>query len=42
MNGSPVDPLKVDAPPVEPISEVNKPKFEKIKSVVLDLLGTFN
>ena len=42
MNGSPVDPLKVDAPPVEPISEVNKPKFEKIKLVVLNLLGTFN
>jgi murein DD-endopeptidase MepM/ murein hydrolase activator NlpD len=42
MNGSPVDPLKVDAPPVEPISEANKPKFEKIKSVVLNLLGTFN
>jgi murein DD-endopeptidase MepM/ murein hydrolase activator NlpD len=42
MNGSPVDPLKVDAPPVEPISEVNKPKFEKTKSVVLNLLGTFN
>jgi len=42
MNGSPVDPLKVDAPPVEPISEANKPNFEKNKSVVLDLLGTFN
>jgi murein DD-endopeptidase MepM/ murein hydrolase activator NlpD len=42
MNGSPVDPLKVDAPPVEPISEINKPKFEKAKSVILDLLGTFN
>jgi murein DD-endopeptidase MepM/ murein hydrolase activator NlpD len=42
MNGSPVDPLKVDAPPVEPISEENKAKFEKIKSVILDLLGTFN
>src|SRR5664280_2822129 len=41
-NGSPVDPLKVDAPPVEPISEENKGKFEKIKSVVLSLLGTFN
>jgi murein DD-endopeptidase MepM/ murein hydrolase activator NlpD len=41
-NGSPVDPLKVDAPPVEPISEENKEKFEKIKTVVLDLLGTFN
>jgi murein DD-endopeptidase MepM/ murein hydrolase activator NlpD len=41
-NGSPVDPLKVDAPPVEPISEENKVKFEKIKTVVLSLLGTFN
>jgi murein DD-endopeptidase MepM/ murein hydrolase activator NlpD len=42
MNGSPVDPLKVDAPPVEPIFEENKVKFEKIKTVVLSLLGTFN
>jgi murein DD-endopeptidase MepM/ murein hydrolase activator NlpD len=41
MNGSPVDPLKVDAPPVEPVSETNKAKFEKTKSVVLSLLNTF-
>lgn len=41
-NGSPVDPLKVDAPPVEPVSEENKGKFEEIKTVVLSLLGTFN
>jgi murein DD-endopeptidase MepM/ murein hydrolase activator NlpD len=41
-NGSPVDPLKVDAPPVEPVSEENKVKFENIKTVVLSLLGTFN
>jgi len=41
-NGSPVDPLKVDAPPVEPVSEENKVKFEKIKTVILSLLGTFN
>jgi murein DD-endopeptidase MepM/ murein hydrolase activator NlpD len=41
MNGSPVDPLKVDAPPVEPVSEENKAKFEKIKTVVLSLIGTF-
>ena len=41
-NGSPVDPLRVEAPPVEPISDVNKNKFEKIKTVVLSLLGTFN
>ena len=42
QNGSPVDPLKVDAPPVEPVSEANNARFEKIKSVVLSLLGTFN
>jgi murein DD-endopeptidase MepM/ murein hydrolase activator NlpD len=42
QNGSPVDPLKVDAPPVEPVSEENRVKFEKIKTVVLSLLGTFN
>jgi len=41
-NGSPVDPLKVEAPPVEPVSEVNLPRFEKNKQVVLSLLGTFN
>ncbi len=41
-NGSPVDPLKVDAPPVEPISGENKVRYEKVKSVVLSLLGTFN
>jgi len=42
MNGSPVDPLKVDAPPVEPISGENKAKFEKMKTVVLSLLGTLD
>jgi murein DD-endopeptidase MepM/ murein hydrolase activator NlpD len=41
-NGYPVDPLKVDAPPVEPVSEENKNKFEEIKTVVLSLLGTFD
>jgi len=39
-NGSPVDPFKVDAPPVEPVSEQNKQRFEINKSVVLGLLGT--
>jgi murein DD-endopeptidase MepM/ murein hydrolase activator NlpD len=39
--GSPVDPLKVEAPPVEPVSEANKEKFEKSKTVVLILLETF-
>jgi murein DD-endopeptidase MepM/ murein hydrolase activator NlpD len=42
QNGSPVDPLKVDAPPVEPVSGENMVKFEKNKAVVLSLLGTFN
>jgi murein DD-endopeptidase MepM/ murein hydrolase activator NlpD len=41
-NGSPVDPLKVDAPSVEPVSEENKIKFEKSKTVVLSLLSTIN
>ena len=41
MNGSPVDPLSVKAPPVEPVSEANKARFEKTKSVVLSLLNTF-
>jgi murein DD-endopeptidase MepM/ murein hydrolase activator NlpD len=40
-NGSPVDPLKVEAPPVEPVSESNKVKFKKTKTVVLSLLDTF-
>jgi murein DD-endopeptidase MepM/ murein hydrolase activator NlpD len=42
MNGSPVDPLKVDAPSVEPVSDTNRIRFEKNKFVVLSLLGTFN
>lgn len=42
QNGSPVDPLKVDAPPIEPVSDDNKERFEKTKTVVLSLLGTFN
>jgi murein DD-endopeptidase MepM/ murein hydrolase activator NlpD len=41
QNGSPVDPLKVDAPPVEPISAENKERFEKNKTVILNLLETF-
>ena len=41
-NGYPVDPLKVDAPAVEPVLPENMEKFEKIRSVVLSLLGSFN
>jgi murein DD-endopeptidase MepM/ murein hydrolase activator NlpD len=40
-NGSPIDPLKVDAPPVEPVSDENRARFEKVKTVILSLLGTF-
>ena len=41
-NGSPVDPLKVDAPPVEPVKEENRTRFEKARSVITALLGTIN
>jgi murein DD-endopeptidase MepM/ murein hydrolase activator NlpD len=41
-NGSPVDPLTVEAPSVEPVLEKDKARFEKIKTVILSLLGTFN
>jgi murein DD-endopeptidase MepM/ murein hydrolase activator NlpD len=41
MNGSPVDPLKVEAPSVEPVSQENLPRFEISKEVVTSLLGTF-
>ena len=41
MNGTPVDPLKVEAPPVEPISPDNMAAFDKTKTVVLSLLDTF-
>jgi len=41
MNGSPVDPLKVEAPPVEPVSPENMENFEKIKKVAVGLLDTF-
>jgi murein DD-endopeptidase MepM/ murein hydrolase activator NlpD len=42
QNGYPVDPLKVDAPPVEPVSQENMARFEINKTVILSLLGTFN
>ncbi len=41
QNGSPIDPLKVIAPPSEPVAEVNREKFEKIREVNLNLLSTF-
>jgi len=38
-NGYPVDPLKVEAPPVEPVKEENLEKFNKIKFVTALLLS---
>jgi murein DD-endopeptidase MepM/ murein hydrolase activator NlpD len=40
-NGYPVDPLSVEAPPVEPVLDTNKAKYDKVKIVVLSLLDTF-
>jgi murein DD-endopeptidase MepM/ murein hydrolase activator NlpD len=41
QNGTPIDPLKVIAPPSEPVTDANRDRFEKIKQVNLDLLSTF-
>ncbi|MBA7588230.1 Murein DD-endopeptidase MepM [subsurface metagenome] len=40
--GHPINPLKVKAPPVEPVSEENREDYEKIKSVITDLLNTIH
>jgi len=40
-NGSPVDPLAVEAPPVEPVMEENRERFGINKEVVLCLLESF-
>lgn len=40
QNGTPVDPLKVIAPPAEPVTEANRERFEKIREVNLNLLST--
>jgi murein DD-endopeptidase MepM/ murein hydrolase activator NlpD len=36
--GEPVDPLKVEAPPVEPVSAANKAAFDSVKTNTLKLL----
>lgn len=41
-NGYPVDPLKVEAPPVEPVADSNIVRFEKVMRVALSLLQTVN
>ncbi|HJX72175.1 MAG TPA: peptidoglycan DD-metalloendopeptidase family protein [Bacteroidales bacterium] len=40
-NGSPVDPLKVEAPPVEPVREENRQAFDSVKILVLKRLNSF-
>lgn len=39
-NGQAVDPLKIDAPPVEPVSEDNKENFKKVSTVMKLLLDS--
>jgi murein DD-endopeptidase MepM/ murein hydrolase activator NlpD len=39
-NGSPIDPLKVEAPPVEPISDSNKMVFGQVRDSLLNILQT--
>ncbi len=40
-NGSPVDPLRVEAPPVEPVHEDNMARFAKSKKVIECLIESF-
>lgn len=40
-NGTPVDPLTIEAPSVEPVSEANMARFGKSKTVIMSLLETF-
>lgn len=40
-NGYAVDPLRVEAPPVEPVSEENKERYEKISKVFIQLIDSF-
>ncbi len=41
-NGSPVDPLRVESPPVEPVDSTNMENFRKINYVVMRLLETID
>ncbi|MCU0457095.1 MAG: M23 family metallopeptidase [Bacteroidales bacterium] len=40
-NGSPVDPLAVEAPPVEPVADTNMIRFDRNRLLVMSLLSTF-
>lgn len=41
-NGSPVDPLKVEAPPVEPVAPEGKELFGKVSEAYIQLLSTIS
>jgi len=41
-NGSPVDPLRVESPPVEPVAQEGKELFSKVAEGYIQLLGTIN
>jgi murein DD-endopeptidase MepM/ murein hydrolase activator NlpD len=40
-NNMPVDPLKVEAPPVEPVKEQNKQAFDSVKAVTIKRLSSY-
>lgn len=40
-NGSPVDPLKIESPPVDPVAATDTARFAKVRFVTLNLLETF-
>ncbi len=40
-NGSPINPLRVKAPPVQPIKEENLETFNRVKEVIIEVLNTF-
>jgi len=41
-NGSPIDPLKMESPPVDPVRKDNIPRFAAIEKGYIDLLNTIN
>ncbi len=40
-NGSAIDPLKMEAPPVEPVSEANLERYEEVKNKVMSMVNRF-
>lgn len=39
-NNSPINPMRVKAPPVQPVKEENRETFEKVKSAIIEVLET--